>query len=82
MHSQRDQAGRPRLRRAEASEYLLTTHGIPIAIATLAKLAVCGGGPRFHKHGRIPLYPVAELDAWAETRLGGLLRSTSDAKHA
>jgi hypothetical protein len=68
----------PRLRRAEASRYLQVVHGLPVAVATLAKMAVNGGGPRYHKTGRIPLYPRDELDKWAEARLGGLRRSTSE----
>lgn len=69
---------RPRLRRDAAAEYLGSTHGIPIAKTTLAKLASIGGGPSFQKMGRIVLYPVAELDRWAETKLSTVRRSTSD----
>jgi hypothetical protein len=69
---------KPRLRRWEASEYLEVVHGLVIAPATLAKWASIGGGPRFHKSLRTPLYPTAELDLWAVDRLGGLRNSTSD----
>ena len=65
---------RPFLRRGCASRYLLDTWGISQAPATLAKLAVIGGGPRFHKAGRWPMYVPSELDQWAR----GLL-SLSDA---
>jgi hypothetical protein len=69
---------KPRLRRWEVSEYLKLMYGIEIAPATLAKWASIGGGPRFHKSLRTPLYPTAELDIWAVNRLGGLRNSTSD----
>lgn len=70
---------KPRLRRWEASEYLATAHGIELAASTLAKLASVGGGPVFQRAGRIPLYSITDLDAWAKARLSGPLRSTSDA---
>lgn len=71
---------KPRLRRAEASEYLLHAHGLPVAVATLAKWATIGGGPGFQKAGAIPLYPREELDRWAMERLGKLVRSTSEVR--
>ena len=52
-----------RLRRREASQYLRAHHSVSIAPATLAKLACLGGGPRFRKFNRIPLYDAADLDA-------------------
>ena len=33
--------------------------------ATLAKLAVLGGGPIFRRAGRMPLYSAADLDEFA-----------------
>lgn len=69
---------KPRLRRWEASEYLETVHGLVTAPATLAKLASVGGGPAYQLAGRVPLYPLAELDRWAGRRLGALQRSSSD----
>jgi hypothetical protein len=69
---------KPRLCRKLASEYLALVHGIIVAPATLAKYASVGGGPRFYKWHRTPLYPTAELEVWAEQQLGKLRRSTSD----
>ncbi|MGE0651697.1 MAG: hypothetical protein AB7P12_08100 [Alphaproteobacteria bacterium] len=69
---------KPRLRRAEASEYLELVHSIRLATATLAKLACSGGGPGYHKSLRTPFYPRDELDRWAVERLGGLVRNSSD----
>ncbi|KAB1071549.1 hypothetical protein F6X51_19585 [Methylobacterium planeticum] len=74
-------AGKPRLRRWEASRHLLDRHGIELAVATLAKFACLGGGPPFQKAGRVPLYPVDLLDEWALARLGRVVRSTSEDGH-
>jgi hypothetical protein len=67
----------PRLRRAEASRYLADVHGVSTAPATLAKLAVVGGGPAYELWGRVPYYPIGSLDLWAVARLSPR-RSTSD----
>ncbi len=66
------------LRRKEAARYLTDMRGLPIAPQTLAKYAVVGGGPIFRKFGRFPLYDTADLDSWANSKLGPLQRSTSD----
>lgn len=69
---------KPRLRRADASAYLLEQHGVTLSPSTLAKLAVLGGGPAFRKDGRYPLYDVTELDRFAAARLGEPMSSTSE----
>ncbi len=66
------------LRRAEASEYLKYKWGIDRAPSTLAKLATLGGGPRFRRANRIPLYPPEFLDEWACSILSPPMTSTSD----
>ncbi|WP_373413692.1 hypothetical protein [Ensifer aridi] len=71
------ESGRPRLRRSEVPEYLLEKHGIPIALATLNKMATIGGGPAMRYAGRIPLYDVEDLDRWAANRLSQPVTSTS-----
>jgi hypothetical protein len=68
---------RPRLRRVIAAEYLELRWGIPIAPSTLAKWACTGGGPAFQRMNRIPLYTLAELDAWALQKLGPTINNTS-----
>lgn len=68
---------RPRLRRTEVPAYLLNNHGIPVALATLNKLASIGGGPEMQYAGRIPLYTREALDAWAERRLSKPVQSTA-----
>ena len=67
-----------RLRRAEAANYLRENYGIIRKPTTLAKLAVIGGGPKFQRAGRIPLYTLAELDVWAASILSPLVSSTSE----
>ena len=66
------------LRRRAAAEYLREQRGIPFSEKTLAKLACVGGGPQYRLFGRIPLYTVADLDAYAESKIGKPVRSTSE----
>ena len=67
-----------RLSRTEASEYLLQEHGIRRKPKTLAKDVVYGTGPRYRKDGRAVVYDVADLDAFAESRLSDPVRSSSE----
>ncbi|MFP4098863.1 MAG: hypothetical protein ACLFP8_05990 [Alphaproteobacteria bacterium] len=67
-----------RLRRKEASRYLKERWGIDRAPSTLAKLATIGGGPRFQKANRIPLYSTQDLDIWASGLLSPSVASTSE----
>jgi hypothetical protein len=70
------------LRREEAARYLLDTWSIPHSVATLAKLAVTGGGPEFRKSGRTPLYPQESLDAYAKSKLTRRVRRTAELREA
>ena len=71
------------LRRTEAAKYITQTYGIPCSPKTLAKLAcISSDGPPFRLAGRFPLYPASALDAWAQSKIGPLVRSTSEAKSA
>jgi hypothetical protein len=63
------------LPRKDASAYLLATWGLKRSPGYLAKLAVTGGGPPFHKGG---LYAPDDLDGWAAKVIGPRLNSTSD----
>ncbi len=67
-----------RLRRKEASVYLLREWGISRTPATLAKLATIGGSPPFEKDGRFPLYTEEGLDEWARVQLSPLVHSTAE----
>jgi hypothetical protein len=69
------------LRRADAARYIREAYGIPCVATTLAKYACTGGGPPFRKAGKFPIYSREDLDAWANQRLGKLMRSTSERKH-
>jgi hypothetical protein len=73
---------RPRLRRRDVPAYLAERHGIDIAFTTLNKLATVGGGPAMQYAGRIPLYHVDDLDAWAQERLTPRVRSTAEKEAA
>jgi hypothetical protein len=65
------------LRRSYAAGYIRDIWGLPCSPRWLAKLAVTGGGPVFRKAGRFPVYMIADLDLWAEERIGAPRRSTS-----
>lgn len=56
--------------RAEAAGYLKAEWGISRSKATLAKLAVTGHGPEYHRSGRDALYTPAALDAFALRIIG------------
>jgi hypothetical protein len=66
------------LRRDKAAQHVRDTWGLPCSPRWLAKLAVMGGGPIFRKAGRTPIYAPADLDAWAQSRIGAPQKSTSD----
>lgn len=70
------------LRRDEASNYLVTVWKFKCSTGTLAKMATIGGGPKYHKQGRTPLYPIQELDLWAQNKLGVLRETTEDGTRA
>lgn len=64
--------------RREASRYLEEKYGIRAKPATLAKYASVGGGPRFRRAGRFPVYDTEDLDAWAAGKLSRVVSSTSE----
>lgn len=66
------------MRRVDAARYIRESRGIPCSQATLAKYAWNGIGPAFRKAGKFPIYSRDDLDAWANQRLGKLVRSTSE----
>ncbi len=68
---------KPRLRRAEASKYLMIMHGIGCSVSTLAALACRGGGPTFEHFGRYPFYRPKALDEWVDQRMSKPKTSTS-----
>ena len=67
------------LRRAEAAKYVVEKYNVPCSPKTLAKIAcISSEGPPFRLAGRFPLYPISGLDAWAQKKIGPLVRSTSE----
>ena len=66
------------LRRRAAAEYMRKNCAIPRSAKTLAKLAWIGGGPVYRRFGRIPLYLIADLDAYAEAKISKPVQSTSE----
>jgi hypothetical protein len=66
------------LRRSEAANYVQNRWGYPLSPKTLAKLAVVGGGPKFRKASRFPLYEVVWLDEWVRSKLSLPVSSTSE----
>jgi hypothetical protein len=70
------------LRRRDAARYV-TDNYFPCSPKTLAKLAcVSSRGPPFRLAGRTPLYPVSGLDEWAQSKIGPLVRSTSEVRRS
>jgi hypothetical protein len=69
------------LYRREASDYLLTTHGLELSGEQLARLAVAGGGPRFRllagRAGKA-VYTQPDLDIWARAYLGPAIARISE----
>jgi len=62
----------------KATADALTAAGFPVRAATLATKASRGGGPPFRRFGRVPLYSWRTSLDWATSRLGPLMRSTSE----
>jgi hypothetical protein len=67
------------LNRQEASAFL-GARGYRVAVASLNKWASIGGGPKFRKFGRRPLYAPSDLIAWAETRTSPPVGSVTEAE--
>jgi hypothetical protein len=65
------------LRPPQAASFLRENYGFG-AVRSLAKMRVLGGGPDYRKVGRLVLYTEPDLVAWAESRLVGTYRSTSE----
>lgn len=53
----------------EAADYLTQVLGLHTTASTLRTLATRGGGPKYHKFGRMVRYTRAALDTWIAGRL-------------
>jgi hypothetical protein len=56
----------------------LRAAGYPVADKTLATMASRGGGPAYRRFGARVLYRWEEALAWAEARLSGPVRTSSE----
>ncbi len=65
------------LTRPAAAEYLKKKFGFGSKYM-LAKMAVYGGGPVYHRPGLNAVYAKSELDSWGAARLGCGARTTSE----
>jgi hypothetical protein len=65
------------LRRTQAANYIQDKYGFGTS-DTLAKLACVGGGPKFRKLGRFPVYTIEDLEAWVQSRMTRAVCSTSE----
>ena len=61
-----------------AASKFLTDIGFPMSTNYLAKLRSVGGGPRFAKFGRKPVYTREALDSWVASKLSPAFASTSE----
>ena len=66
--------------RAEAALHLTNQRGLRVSKNTLQKWVTTGGGPVYRRFGKIAVYLVADLDAWAEQKLSAPLLSSSGSK--
>jgi hypothetical protein len=64
-------------RRPGASAYLAERWGLQYSPTTLANMARKGTGPVYRLRGKCAVYVEADLDAWAQLRIGALKRSAS-----
>lgn len=65
------------LRRTQAATYIHDKYGFGTC-DTLAKLACVGGGPKFRKLGRFPVYTIEDLEAWVHSKMSEPVSSTSE----
>ena len=65
------------LRRNQAAAYLVERYGV-YKTETLTRYASVGGGPKFRRIGRFPVYTAADLDEWAAARISPVVESTAE----
>ncbi len=62
---------------ARTALYIETFFGVPSTPSSLAKLRCRGDGPPYYLFGNHPVYDPADIDAWAESKLGPKVHSTA-----
>jgi TorA maturation chaperone TorD len=67
--------------RKEAAQRI-REHGLPCSDAYLAQMATDGTGPLYRRVCGRAIYLDADIDAWAQSRIGPLIRRASDAAEA
>ena len=68
------------INRAEAALYLTNQRGLRVSKGTLQKWVTTGGGPVYRRFGKMAVYLVSDLDAWAEKKLSAPLVSSSGSR--
>jgi hypothetical protein len=68
--------------RDDAAAHIREKHNQKCTAGYLTKLASIGGGPPFYRVGGRVEYDPVDLDTWAQSRISGPLRKSSDARRA
>jgi hypothetical protein len=66
------------LSRKDAAAYLKSRFGLQIGAQWLAKAAVRGDGPVFHKSGKAAVYAPGDLSTWARARMSPAVSRARD----
>lgn len=70
------------LSQEQAAAYLRDTHGIDLQPSTLKAKRTHGGGPRYFRVKRSPLYTTEALDEYAHKLVTTAFSSTADERAA
>jgi hypothetical protein len=65
--------------RAGAAQRIRTVHGIACEASTLSKAATYGTGPTYRLINGRAAYLDADIDAWAQSKIGRPIRRAADA---
>jgi hypothetical protein len=82
MNPDIDKRDGPLLTRRQAVEHIVKQHRVPMTPQKLARLASKGGGPRYRKFGKKPLYDPPSLDDWVIQEFSKEVTSTAELKGA
>jgi hypothetical protein len=66
------------LSRQAAADFLKSRFGLIISRQWLAKAAVSGAGPLFHKSGKAAVYSPIDLTTWARARMSPAVSRARD----
>jgi hypothetical protein len=82
MRVEANSAASPRLTRREAARRIRELHGLPCTAETLATKAWNGSGPPYRLVAGKTYYNPADVDRWAQSRIGPPVRKAADARRA